>query len=346
MSIPKVSIIVPIYNVEKYLNRCMETLLNQTLKEIEIILVDDGSPDNCPQMCDEYAKKDDRIKVIHKRNEGLGFARNSGLEIATGEYVAFVDSDDYVDLNMYKVLYGHIKEYKLDAVLCGFKRVIDGKVKSITIDGVSPTVQPKVIFSQIDYIPNVIGCLPSSQYNQLYGYAVWNILFSNNIIQQHHIRFESERKFVSEDIIFQLDYASKIDEILLLPQSFYYYCQNDGSITTKYNPKRFEQEIELYREIRRRARKFEFMIDNLDLRVKRLLLHKTICSVCDTIKALNYKDSIAALYKISRNKELQNVLENYPIKQMTPKNKYFYLALKSNYNRTIYMIYKFLHRYL
>ena len=93
---PKVSIIVPVYNVEKYLDRCMESLLNQTLKDIEIILVDDGSPDNCPQICDEYAKKDSRVKVVHKVNAGLGYARNSGLDVASGEYVAFVDSDDYV----------------------------------------------------------------------------------------------------------------------------------------------------------------------------------------------------------------------------------------------------------
>lgn len=90
----KVSIIVPIYNVEKYLCRCMDSLLNQTLKDIEIIMVDDGSPDNCPQMCDEYAKKDSRVKVIHKKNAGLGEARNSGLKIISGKFVAFVDSDD------------------------------------------------------------------------------------------------------------------------------------------------------------------------------------------------------------------------------------------------------------
>ena len=90
---PKVSIIVPVYNVEKYLARCMESLLNQTLTEIEIILVDDGSPDNCPQMCDEYAKRDSRVKVIHKSNAGLGYARNSGLDVAIGEYIAFVELD-------------------------------------------------------------------------------------------------------------------------------------------------------------------------------------------------------------------------------------------------------------
>ena len=99
----KVSIIIPVYNVEKYLDKCIQSAINQTLQDIEIILVDDESPDNCPQMCDDYAKRDGRIKVVHKKNGGLGFARNSGLEIATGEYVTFLDSDDFVDLDTYEV---------------------------------------------------------------------------------------------------------------------------------------------------------------------------------------------------------------------------------------------------
>ena len=116
MKKPSISIIVPIYNVERYFRRCMNSLLNQTLQDIEIILVDDESPDNCPEICEEYAAKDSRIKVIHKKNAGLGFARNSGLKLATGEYVAFVDSDDYVDLTMYEKLYLTAKEFSLPTI--------------------------------------------------------------------------------------------------------------------------------------------------------------------------------------------------------------------------------------
>ena len=117
---PKVSIIVPVYNVEKYLDRCMESLLNQTLKDIEIILVDDGSPDNCPQMCDDYAKTDSRVKVVHKANAGLGYARNSGLDVASGEYVAFVDSDDYVDTKIYESLLLEAENSGADVVFCKY----------------------------------------------------------------------------------------------------------------------------------------------------------------------------------------------------------------------------------
>ena len=97
---PKVSVVVPVYRVEQYLDRCMQSLLTQTLREIEIVLVDDGSPDLCPQMCDAYAAQDDRVRVYHKQNNGLGMARNDGMDRATGEYVTFVDSDDYVAPDM------------------------------------------------------------------------------------------------------------------------------------------------------------------------------------------------------------------------------------------------------
>ena len=127
---PKISIIVPIYNVEAYLDRCMQSLIMQTLREIEIIMVDDESPDNCPTICDNYAKQDSRIKVIHKKNGGLGFARNSGLEIATGKYIAFLDSDDFVDISMYETLYNTATQYNLDTVFCGFNQYSSYNIKS------------------------------------------------------------------------------------------------------------------------------------------------------------------------------------------------------------------------
>ena len=116
----KVSVIIPIYKVEKYLSRCLDSVVNQTLEDIEIVLVDDGSPDSCPEICDRYAKKDSRIKVIHKKNEGLGYARNSGMLIATGEYIAFLDSDDYVSKDMYEKVYSELKRTDADCCVTGY----------------------------------------------------------------------------------------------------------------------------------------------------------------------------------------------------------------------------------
>lgn len=113
-----ISVIVPIYNVSRYLERCMESLLHQTYKNIEIIMVDDGSPDDCGKKCDRYAAEEPRIKVIHKKNAGLGMARNSGLEIAEGEYVMFIDSDDYTDVRMIERLYHRLTEEGADTCFC------------------------------------------------------------------------------------------------------------------------------------------------------------------------------------------------------------------------------------
>ena len=112
------SVIVPIYNVEDYLNRCVDSIINQTYKNLEIILVDDGSPDNCPQMCDDYAKKDSRIRVVHKENGGLSDARNAGMKVATGEYVSFIDSDDYISLDFYETLFQTMVDNDSDIVEC------------------------------------------------------------------------------------------------------------------------------------------------------------------------------------------------------------------------------------
>ena len=282
METPKVSVIVPVYNVEKYLDRCMESLLNQTLKDIEIIMVDDGSPDNCPKMCDEYARKDSRVRVIHKKNAGLGMARNSGLEVATGEYVAFVDSDDYVSCEMYEAMYNAIVIHDADAVLCGMCKDIHGQIRHGIVSGLPK--KESVIQFDTEYIPNVIGCLPESKENQLYGYSVCNILFKASIIRQYHLRFESERKFVSEDIIFQLDYASCSRSIVLYPVDFYFYCTNEGSLTKKYDYTRFDREVFLYKEIGRRLQNKNLTIPDMELRLSRLLLYKCLFSVCDTIK--------------------------------------------------------------
>lgn len=115
----KVSVIVPIYKVEKYLETCVRSLLSQTLSDIEIVLVDDGSPDNCGKMCDDFEKGDPRIKVIHKENGGLSEARNAGIMAATSQYIGFVDSDDYVATDMYETLYSNVTRYDADVAICG-----------------------------------------------------------------------------------------------------------------------------------------------------------------------------------------------------------------------------------
>lgn len=342
MDMPKVSIIVPIYNVEKYLDRCMQSLFDQTLKDIEIILVDDGSPDNCPKMCDEYAKKDSRVKVIHKKNAGLGYARNSGLDIATGEFVGFVDSDDYVCTKMYEELYTKAIDHKVDGVLCSYYNESNGHLRKANIDRLSD--KERSLDACPTYITEVIGGLPNEKYRQHHGYSVWKMIFSNEVIQKNNIRFKSEREFVSEDILFQLDFSLHASKLFIYPEAMYYYCANEGSLTKRYDYTRFDREILLYQKIGEIIKNSRRDMPDIELRMSRLLMYKAFYSVCDTIKYLPYMESIKQLNKIVDNTTLHDVLATYPIWVLpSMSQKVFYYLLRFKCVNLVYFFYKLKH---
>lgn len=239
-----VSIIVPVYKVEQYLNRCVTSLVNQSLKDIEIILVDDGSPDRCPQMCDEWAERDIRIRVVHKKNEGLGFARNSGMEVACGEYIAFVDSDDYVDTNTYKKLYEQTEEGRFDIVYCGHKEEYEkGKWKNVSdFENVRTFLGKDALNVSKAFLVKGNG-LPRLTL------SVWHSIYRRDLLQS--IRFNSERYVCSEDVPFQVEVTRKAQTIKFLPNCFYNYCLNEGSLTHNNIDKKFFQYINLVEVLKR-----------------------------------------------------------------------------------------------
>lgn len=238
MTSPKVSIIVPCFKVEKYLDRCMQSLLNQILKDIEIILVDDGSPDNCSRMCDEYAKKDSRIKVIHKQNAGLGYARNSGIDVALGEYIAFVDSDDHVSTLMYESLYRKAKESHADAVFGGiYIESNNGTWNELHEFDNNRTIKNDEVIS---FMLNMVACKPKIKSERLYEMSVWRAIYKRDIISQYNIRFLSERDIVSEDIPFNIDFLKHAKVVSFIDKGFYYYHLNGTSLTSNVNPQKFE----------------------------------------------------------------------------------------------------------
>lgn len=240
---PKVSIIVPIYNVEQYLDRCMQSLLNQTLEDIEIIMVDDGSPDNCPKMCDEYAKKDERVKVIHKKNAGLGMARNSGLEIATGEYVAFVDSDDYVDVSAYEKMYNSVKKHNADAVFSGLK---EENASGIWEEKETKGHETLLNMSETyEFVLEMVANPPGVKEERAHSMSVWHSLYKKEIIDKNQLRFVSEREYVCEDIPFQVDFLTRCNSLLVLPFICYYYCLNGTSLTATFKNEKFERYVRL-----------------------------------------------------------------------------------------------------
>lgn len=231
-----VSIIVPIYNVEKYLNRCIESIVRQKYKCLEIILVDDGSPDQCPHICDEWCKKDSRIRVIHKSNGGLSDARNAGVSIATGEYIAFVDSDDWIHELYVEQLYRAVKEYNVGISACDVRWVhteIHNNISS------NPVVQ---VYETEQALNTLIN-------GKIFRAVVWNKLYHRDLLYGE--QFEIGR--YHEDEFFTYRILGKVQKMAFINEELYYYFQREGSIMNSISYKHLDS-LDAYIE---RIRYFE-----------------------------------------------------------------------------------------
>lgn len=219
MKNPLVSVIIPIYNVEKWLPECVDSVLNQTYKNLEVILVDDGSPDGCPAICDEYATRDPRIKVIHKPNGGLSDARNAGIEAVTGDYVVFIDSDDYWDdPNGITKLYDIATEFNSDVTLFGMKRQIQG-------------TNEKIKLSQLD-CSRINGKTKNEVLMYFASQGNWYISACSKFVKSEFIKnCKFEKGLLSEDIEYTLRLYPKINSIAIIDTNFYVAREREGSIT-------------------------------------------------------------------------------------------------------------------
>lgn len=221
----KISVIVPVYKVEPYLDKCISSIVNQTYKNLEIILVDDGSPDSCPTMCDAWAEKDSRIRVIHKPNGGLSDARNAGIVVATGELMAFVDSDDWIASDMYEHLYQRLTEDDSDIAACGVQMVWENKTPSRTL-----TREGSCVLNQEEAMQAIIeeSWLKQPVWYKLYKTAlVRDILFPKG---KYH-----------EDVFWSYQAVGRAQRVSVSDHIGYYYLQRGGSIMGEgYSLKRLD----------------------------------------------------------------------------------------------------------
>ena len=214
-----ISVIVPVYKVEKYINQCIDSIINQTYTNLEIILVDDGSPDNCGNICDEYAKKDKRIKVIHKENEGVSIARNIGLENSNGKYVTFIDSDDWVDEEYCKTLFESLKKQEADCAACGYNRVTGETVEKINSDNSEKLYNSKEYLIKILNPQTGLGFCHMKLYKKE---ILSGIEFEKNIV-------------VGEDALFNIKISKKIKKAAFVSRTLYNYRINSESVVKKYD---------------------------------------------------------------------------------------------------------------
>lgn len=227
MNNPLVTVVVPVYNVEKYLDRCVKSIVNQTYTNLEIILVDDGSPDKCPELCDEWAKRDSRIKAIHKENAGAGMARNTGIENACGKYLLFVDSDDYIKLETVEKCVAELEKTQADVVMFGRSSVsADGTAKE------TPVVTDEYYFSGNQVVDDILPGL--FVHEKGIGISSCNKVYNLQLIKEKNIKYKSEREIFSEDAIFNLEFFAYAKSVAIIPESFYYYFKNESSFSRSY----------------------------------------------------------------------------------------------------------------
>lgn len=237
---PLVSVVIPVYNTANYLNKCVESVIGQTLTDWEMILVDDGATDASPQMCDEWARKDSRIRVIHKQNEGLGLTRNAGLIEAKGEFVCFLDSDDTIDSDTLQYCADTLKKENADA--CFYGRKTQKKEGTFSIN---PNIPEKLVFEgnevKQEFACIYIGQLPSENPTSYIQASACCGMYRMGIIKDNNIVFPSERVCLSEDTFFNLDFCKNAQKVLIIPKDFYNYTYNANSLTKSYNPNKINQ---------------------------------------------------------------------------------------------------------
>ena len=232
----KISVIMPVYKVEKYLKRAVDSVLNQSLKEFELYLIDDGSPDNCGKICDEYGLKDNRVKVIHKQNEGAHIARNVAIDNAVGEYICFFDSDDIVEENMLLDMYNISKSENLDLLVSGF--YIDtyiNKNKYITFDYIP--ADDKIYHDKNDFRLNAYKYFDNNMF-----YSPWNKLYKTSYIKNNGLYFP---KTYRDDFPFVVSVIKDIENIGFTKKQYYrFQRERTESETSKYVKKLYEKREE------------------------------------------------------------------------------------------------------
>lgn len=335
-----VTVVVPVYNVEKYLEQCISSIVNQTYTNLEIVLVDDGSLDCCPQICDEWAKKDGRIKVIHKENAGLGMARNTGIENASGKYICFFDSDDYVAPDTIEKAYAKISKEKADIALFGFYIVNDeGKIIGNRIADT-----PKEVYEgsevQEEFLINLISVNPDTGCDWKLQMSACMCLVSLELIKKNNFKFFSERQIISEDVFFLLGLYKYVTKVVVVKEGLYFYRQNNTSLTRTYRHDRYDKIKQFYDSSVELCQQCGYSDQ-----VKRQLIGPYISFAIAAMKLLvnsnmSSKEKKETMKKIVRDEHLYRIVNQIDMQRETMTRRVLFYAIKQKQHRVVYLLIK------
>ena len=329
-----VSIIIPVYNVEKYIDRCIESVLKQTLENYEVILVDDGSSDNCPIICDSYAEKYKFIRVIHKKNGGLSSARNAGLNKASGKYIGFVDSDDDIAVNMYEQLFEISEKYDVDFAMSDYLRVDASGTTTIESSFLNDGLYNKEQIREKVFPYLIMG--PDIEYGPLL--SVWRCLYKRDFLTENHICFDEE-VYWSEDNIFSAIVGYYADSFYYVKnKGLYHYYQNPGSITTSYRKDAWVVYTTMNRHLR------QFFQNQGDYDFSDQLNFHLIYYACNCINqaiiTLEKKEALLIISEILSDLNMKKVFESLPCVTVPLKLRIQLELMKRRYVKLLYWIRK------
>jgi glycosyltransferase involved in cell wall biosynthesis len=302
--------------VEKYLDKCVQSILNQTFKDFELILIDDGSPDSCGKMCDEWKKKDNRIKVIHKKNGGLSDARNAGIDIAIGDYIGFVDSDDYIKEDMFEVLVNNLEKNNADISICGYVDVYADGFRNESLD------RKVYVWNQEEAIKQIL-------LGKLLSVHAWTKLYKRTLFSD--VRYPVGK--ISEDAYVIMNIMEQVKTAVFTPYSAYYYIHREGSINTgayrEVDKTRVEAHEKNYKYISNRFPVLKALAYDRYIGAISFVAHKMAFSCISERKNSDCKKMFAILRK--------NIFNIY-------KSEYF--SLKRKISITVLVMSKKLYRFL
>ena len=263
MEEPIISIIIPIYKVpEQYLRKCIDSVVNQTLKNIEILLIDDGSPDKCGAICDEYAREFDSVRTIHKPNGGLSSSRNAGVLAANGHYIMFVDGDDWIEPNTCEILYQNAASYNVDLIMFGMSK--DYSDKSVKYDYCLKE-RHKYEGAEIKWLQTQV-----LNYNSNIVTATTKLI-KRSVIINNQIFHNERLKQGAEGIVFNIDLFDKIESAFFVKEYFYHYRYNDSSISASYNEDNIKLVIDCFDEIKSKIVKMSNCDELMEIYKNRLI---------------------------------------------------------------------------
>lgn len=328
--IPQISVVIPVYNAEKYLGCCIESVLEQSFSDYELILIDDGSKDMSLTICHKYAMRDKRIKIISQKNSGVSVARNKGLECALGKFISFVDSDDYLEPQALEKLYKSVTKEPCDLVCGSFQRICANGASSPFIWS-SRTLRSAKELADVCYKMNMSVVLG----------GVWGKLYRNTIIKKYQIRFPHDIS-VAEDNIFNINYYQIINNVILLEDIVYNYRENENSLTATVTPNTFNNLISVFEA---RKKYYSDFVSSFD---KGVFLNQFITLFFWNVQELlrknkSYIEKINILKEVFTNGQITTYIHSSQIRSdMTIVDVISLLALKTKSIMVIFMVASFL----